>query len=160
MMTAAQVVAEARAWIGTPYLHQCSTQGAGTDCLGLLRGVWRAVLGPEPEEVPAYTQDWAEPSGQELLWAAALRHLVVKPVTEAAPGDVLLFRMREGSVAKHLGIQGRVGPEPSFIHAYTGHGVLESPLSAPWQRRIAARFAFPAGLLADPGPKPSLLNNS
>ena len=29
------VIAAARAWIGTPYLHQCSTQGAGTDCLGL-----------------------------------------------------------------------------------------------------------------------------
>ena len=53
--------------------------------------------------------------------------------------------MREGAVAKHLGIQARVGAQPSFIHAYTGHGVVESPLSAPWQRRIVARFAFPEG---------------
>lgn len=142
-MSADRIVAEARGWIGTPYLHQCSTRGAGTDCLGLLRGVWRAVYGAEPEVVPAYTQDWAEPSGEELLWQAARRHLQPKPVAEAAPGDVLLFRMREGAVAKHLGLQARIGPSPTFIHAYTGHGVVESPLSGPWARRIAARFAFP-----------------
>lgn len=138
------VVAEARSWIGTPYLHQCSTKGAGTDCLGLLRGVWRALHGAEPEPVPAYTQDWSEPSGEEVLLAAALRHLRPKARDLAAPGDVLLFRMRDGAVAKHLGIQGRIGADPSFIHAYSGHGVTESALSAPWQRRIAARFAFPA----------------
>ncbi|MGB3409057.1 MAG: peptidase, partial [Jannaschia sp.] len=27
--------------------------------------------------------------------------------------------------------------------AYSGHGVVESPLSAPWRRRIVARFEFP-----------------
>ena len=142
-MMAERIVTEARGWIGTPYLHQCATKGAGTDCLGLLRGVWRAVYGAEPEAVPAYTRDWAEPTGEELLWQAARRHLRAKPVAEAAPGDVLLFRMREGAVAKHLGLQGRIGAAPSFIHAYTGHGVVESPLSSPWARRIAARFAFP-----------------
>ena len=38
----ARVVAEARMWIGTPYVHQASALGAGCDCLGLVRGVWRA----------------------------------------------------------------------------------------------------------------------
>jgi hypothetical protein len=55
----------------------------------------------------------------------------------------LLFRMRAGAVAKHLGIQGRIGAEASFIHAYSGHGVIESALTAPWARRVVARFAFP-----------------
>jgi NlpC/P60 family putative phage cell wall peptidase len=137
------VVAAARGWIGTPYLHQCSTRGAGCDCLGLLRGVWREVIGPEPEAIPAYTQDWSEPQGEERLWRAALRHLTPKPLAEEAPGDVLLFRMREGAVAKHLGLQARTGPEASFVHAYSGHGVVESALTPPWERRIVARFAFP-----------------
>ncbi|KIN60755.1 Phage cell wall peptidase, NlpC/P60 family [Sulfitobacter noctilucae] len=48
-------------------------------------------------------------------------------------------------MAKHLGVQSAVGAAPSFIHAYTGHGVVESPLSLPWQRRIVARFEFPQG---------------
>ncbi len=39
-----RVVAIARDWIGTPYVHQASAQGAGCDCLGLLRGVWRALI--------------------------------------------------------------------------------------------------------------------
>ncbi len=131
----------ARGWIGTPYRHQASSKGAGADCLGLLRGVWRELYGEEPETVPAYTPDWSEPQGEERLWRAALRHLLVQQ--GVAMGDLLLFRMRAGGVAKHLGIAGRIGPTPTFIHAYTGHGVVESPLSTPWQRRIVARFAFP-----------------
>ncbi len=140
-----RVVDVARGWIGTPYVHQASVKGAGCDCLGLLRGVWREVLGAEPESVPAYSMDWSEPQGDERLWQAAKRHLLVKPVAQAAPGDVLLFRMRDGSVAKHVGLQARTGRDASFIHAYSGHGVVESALSAPWARRVVARFAFPNG---------------
>jgi NlpC/P60 family putative phage cell wall peptidase len=140
-----RAVIEARGWIGTPYLHQASVRGAGTDCLGLLRGVWRAIYGKEPETVPPYTEDWAEPSRREVLMEAAGRWLLRKPICNAATGDVLLFRMRDGSIAKHLGIQSQVGETPSFVHAYSGHGVIESSLSQPWQRRIAARFAFPEG---------------
>ncbi|WP_050527404.1 NlpC/P60 family protein [Pseudorhodobacter aquimaris] len=138
-----RIVAEAQAWIGTPYIHQASSKDAGTDCLGLLRGIWREVQGPEPEVVPAYTPDWSEPSREEVLMRAACRWLRRKPLGDLAPGDVLLFRMRKGSVAKHLGIVGAVAPQTKFIHAYTGHGVIESPLSEPWVRRIAARFEFP-----------------
>jgi len=140
-----EIVIAARGWLGTPYRHQCSVKGAGTDCLGLLRGVWRDVIGPEPEDVPNYSRDWSEPQGDEALWRAALRHLTPKPVGDEAPGDVLLFRMRDRGVAKHLGIAGDIGARPTFIHAYSGHAVVESPLSQPWRRRIVARFAFPEG---------------
>ncbi|MFZ5964718.1 peptidase [Thalassococcus sp. BH17M4-6] len=142
-MSADRIVIAARGWIGTPYVHQASVRGAGSDCLGLLRGVWREVLGAEPEAVPAYTMDWSEPQGEERLWQAALRHLSPKAVADDAAGDVLLFRMRSGSVAKHLGLQSAIGAGAAFVHAYSGHGVIESALSAPWRRRIAARFAFP-----------------
>lgn len=141
MNEGARAVAIARGWIGSPYRHQASVLGAGADCLGLIRGVWRGLYGAEPERVPAYTPDWAEPGGVEVLLEAALRHLV--PAEGEAPGDVLLFRMRAAGVAKHLGIAGAVGPGATFIHAYSGHAVMESPLSAPWRRRIAGRFRFP-----------------
>lgn len=140
----ARAVGLARGWIGTPYVHQASCRGAGADCLGLLRGIWRELYGAEPAAVPPYTPDWGEAGRQELLWAAALRHLRLRPVgAAAAPGDVLLFRMRDGAVAKHLGLQAEVGARPSFIHAYTGHGVVESPFTGPWARRVVARFAMP-----------------
>lgn len=133
----------ARTWIGTPYRHQASTKGAGTDCLGLLRGIWRELHGAEPEPVPAYTQDWSEPEGAERLWQAARRHLVeCGPRAAHRQGEVLLFRMRAGSVAKHLGLAAERDGLPTFIHAYSGHGVVESPLSAPWRRRVVARFQF------------------
>lgn len=137
------MVHAARGWLGTPYVHQQSAKGAGCDCLGLLRGVWRELYGTEPEAIPAYTRDWSEPQGDERLWRAGNRHLLPKPAAEAAPGDVLLFRMRTGSVAKHLGLQAANGDGVTFIHAYSGHGVVESPLSLPWRRRIVARFEFP-----------------
>lgn len=138
-----EIVSEARRWIGTPYVHQSSVQGAGTDCLGLLRGIWRALHGNEPEAVPAYSMDWSEPQGEERLWGAALRHLTPKDLTREEVGDVLLFRMRSGSVAKHLGVASVVGNASCFVHAYSGYGVVESALSLPWRRRIVARFQIP-----------------
>lgn len=140
-----RVVAEARRWIGTPYVHQASCRGAGTDCLGLVRGVWRAVYGTEPQEVPAYTADWSEPTGNEALLQAGERHLVRKDIQDWREGDVILFRMLDGRVAKHLGIQSAIGEHPRFIHAFSGHGVVENALTEPWRRRIAARFSFPDG---------------
>ncbi len=143
MTVSDEVVLRARAWIGTPYVHQTSRRGAGCDCLGLLRGIWREIYGCEPEPVPAYSMDWSEPQGDEVLMRAGHRHLLPRPLELASAGDVLLFRMRDGAVAKHLGLQSCIGSSPAFVHAYSGHGVIESALSAPWQRRIAARFAFP-----------------
>jgi len=138
-----RIVVAARGWIGTPYQHQAACKGAGCDCLGLIRGVWQEVLGAEPERPPTYSMDWSEPARIEALWEAAKRHLCPKAPDGEAPGDVLLFRMRDGSVVKHLGVAGRIGAQATFIHAYSGHGVVESPLSAPWRRRIVARFEFP-----------------
>jgi NlpC/P60 family putative phage cell wall peptidase len=139
-----EVVARARAWIGTPYRHQASCRGAGTDCLGLLRGLWREMLGAEPEPVPAYSTDWSEPSGAEDLLAAAGRHLAPVEAGEARPGDVVVLRMREGGVAKHVGVLA-LSPlgHPTLIHAYSGHGVVESPLTPAWSRRVAGIFRFP-----------------
>ncbi|MCH8951363.1 MAG: C40 family peptidase [Proteobacteria bacterium] len=136
--------AEGRRWIGTPYCHQASVKGAGADCLGLLRGVWRATLGDEPEPPPPYSADWSEASGDERLLAAAMRHLVPIDPRQAGIGDVLLFRMRESAPAKHVGLlvsealdQGRI------IHAYSGHRVCETHLTASWLRKLAATFRFP-----------------
>ena len=138
-----EIVENARLWLNTPYLHQASRRGAGCDCLGLLRGVWRECLGHEPEVIPAYTDDWSEASGREDLLSAAQRCLIPANDQPMRPGDVLLFRMRLGEVAKHLGILTETAPNLRFIHAYSGHGVVETAISEPWRRKIAARFRFP-----------------
>ena len=135
------VVALARGWIGTPYEHQASCKGAGADCLGLLRGIWRELHGNEPEKPGAYTADWSETDGVERLLPAAKRHM--KAVHVAAVGDVLLFRMGRG-VVKHVAILSDITPNAEkIIHAYSGRGVVESPLTPAWARRIAGRFRIP-----------------
>ncbi|AYF01727.1 Gene Transfer Agent NlpC/P60 family peptidase [Paracoccus yeei] len=136
-----RIVAAARGWIGTPYVHQASVKGAGTDCLGLVRGIWRELYGPEPEALPAYTPDWGEAGAQELLLGGAGRLLL--PAGPEAAGDVLIFRMRSGAIAKHMGILAETGAGASFVHAYDRHGVVESPLSTPWRAKITGRFRFP-----------------
>ena len=138
------VVDAAKGWLGTPYRHQASVKGEGADCLGLVRGVWRQVVGEEPEEMPAYPPDWAEVGGAETLLAAARRWLVEKPISKMTPGDVLLFRMAEGAAVKHCAILSDVGePEPRMVHADWGRAVVESWMGPWWMRRLAAVFAFP-----------------
>lgn len=141
---AAQVVQLARGWVGTPYCHQAACRGAGADCLGLIRGIWSELLGRPAPPVPAYALDWAEAGPPDLLEAALAAHLRPAPLTEARPGDVLLFRLRLRGGGRHLGVQTVTSVrEAAFVHAYGGHGVVESALSVPWRHRLTARFRFP-----------------
>jgi NlpC/P60 family putative phage cell wall peptidase len=135
------VLAEAARWIGTPYRHQGARLGVGCDCLGLVRGIWRAIYGCEPEALPAYSPDWAETRDDDPLIEAARRHMIEIDPLEARPGDMLVFRWRRHLPAKHLGIAAR---SSMLIHAYEGHSVALSPLVPAWRSRIAAAFIFPS----------------
>ena len=135
-----QILREARSWIGTPYRHQASVKGAGTDCLGLVRGIWRAVYQAEPEAPPPYTPDWAEALGQDTLLEAAQRHMNERAIGEARSGDLILFRMGLGTPAKHAAI---MSGQDTIIHAYWGRSVCETRLVPWWRRRMAAVFEFP-----------------
>lgn len=139
-MRRSDLVDEARSWIGTPYCHQASLKGAGCDCLGLVRGVWRALVGAEPEAAPPYTPDWAEALGEETLLAAARRNLAEIAPGAARAGDVLIFRMGMGVPAKHCGVATGAG---TLVHAYWGRAVIETRMSPWWARRVVAAFEFP-----------------
>jgi cell wall-associated NlpC family hydrolase len=121
-----RIIAEARAFIGTPYRHQASLKDVGCDCLGLVRGVWRAIHGAEPETTPA---------------DAARRHLdqLNDPQT-FAPGDVLLFRYRDRYPAKHAAI---ATSRDTMVHAHDGAAVAEVDIAPWWRRRLAFAFRFP-----------------
>ncbi len=139
-LTRADIVAEARAWIGTPYRHQASLKGVGCDCLGLVRGVWRELVGDEPQRAPAYSRDWAEASGEESLANAARAHLTEIDPTAFLFGDVLLFRYRERYPAKHAAI---VSGPALMVHAHDGAAVAEVAIAPWWRRRLAYAFRFP-----------------
>jgi cell wall-associated NlpC family hydrolase len=164
------IVAMARQWIGTPYIHQASVKGAGCDCLGLLRGVWRELRGAEPEDIPAYSPDWAEATRDETLYGALKRHLTEISPCEAGgvppkagsgalfdllrPGDIALFRMAPRGPAKHCGIVASYPPpftgeaarsagrgsNLTLIHARQNKRVSEEPFSPVWRRKLAYAF--------------------
>jgi cell wall-associated NlpC family hydrolase len=65
----------------------------GCDCLGLVRGVWRALTGVGQAGAALFARlgggRW-----RETLAQAARAHLIEIDPAEFAPGDVLLFRYR------------------------------------------------------------------
>lgn len=136
----ARVVAAARLWLGTPYHHQASLRGVGCDCLGLVRGVWRELYGPEPEALPPYSPAWAESLREDALAEAGLRHLQPRPCGEEQPGDVLLFRWRAHLPAKHCAILSGPG---AIIHAHDGAAVSEVAFAPWWRRHLSHVFSFP-----------------
>lgn len=135
----ARVVAAARSWLGTPYRHRASTLGAGCDCLGLLRGVWRALYGAEPADLPIYRPDARGPDeAVGLTWAAET--FLIPADGPAAAGQVVLFALIRNRPARHCGIL--IAPE-RFIHAQEQLGVVEANLTEAWAGRIAGRYRFP-----------------
>lgn len=135
-----RALVEAEAWMGTPYCHQAARKGAGCDCLGLIRGIWRHLHGAEPAPVPPYTPNWSEGTRRETLLEAAQCWLVPLSKTQARPGDVLLFRMSADMPCQHLAVLS--GPA-TMIHAYSGRGVIQSYMVPYWLRRWAYTFSFP-----------------
>ena len=138
-----KIVAAARGWIGTPYVHQASVKGIGCDCLGLLRGVWREVKGVEPEDLPPYSPDWAEAKGEETLYIALKRHLNGIDISAIKPGNIALFRMIANGPAKHCGIVGSRGGNLTLIHSRMNKQVNEEEFSTAWRRKLAYAFEVP-----------------
>lgn len=136
----AAILAEAESWIGTPYRHQASLKGVGCDCLGLVLGIWRALLKCVPEQPGPYSPDWAEAGSGDAMLEAARRHCRELPLAGARPGDLILFRWRPELPCRHAGI---LHKDQRFIHAYAGAAVVSSALVPQWRRRIGAAFVFP-----------------
>lgn len=145
MSVALQAIAAARSWIGTPYRHRSATRGAGADCLGLVRGVWRDLYGSEPYEVPAYSAD-PRRDGDPYALERAARAWLVFHEGAPRPGDVILFALRRNHPPRHCAI---LLDETRFVHAQERLGVVTAPLSPAWQKRFAGAFAFPLSPISD-----------
>lgn len=97
---AADVVAEARSWLGTPFHWQASVKGVGCDCKGLVAGVARQLGLPEAQGAYAAMASYGEAVPVPLLRRGLAETL--DRVAEAEAGDVLL--LQAGGKAQHLGI--------------------------------------------------------
>ena len=148
ILLAADPVAMARSWIGTPFRHQGRTRH-GVDCVGLLVEVFRAC-GRNVQDLEAYARD-----PHHGLLEDMLQFNGCVPVTDWRAGDIAVihFAQRpEGGgqlqpVNRHAALItdypfGGLG----LLHAYSGLGrdalhpngrVTEHRLDPRWANRIA-----------------------
>ena len=136
MATRAQVVAEARKWLGTPFQHQGRRRGLGVDCVGLVLCIMYDLgINDWLDDFRVYS---SQPVGHEVF-DVCMERLNAKPVEQRQPGDVLCFRVPESP--SHVGMVTDAG----IIHAYNGgrRQVVEHGLDSKWLKRVAGCFSIP-----------------
>lgn len=145
MTTRAQVAAEARRWLGTPFHHQGRTQGVGCDCGGLVGGV-AVALGIVPS-------DWWERvfdplhAGYSRTPGAMLQQLCesfMQPAPEMQVGDVLLMRFADEPQHLAIAVDYRHGGL-ALVHALgepVGR-VVEHRFDTRWRARVARVYRMP-----------------
>lgn len=141
-VTRDEVVQEARSWLGTPFVHQASRKGVGTDCAGLVRGVLRGLGGlPEERALPEAVFAYHRRADGVTLKRVCDEHL--ERVSEPMPGDVALIRF--GKIPHHLGFIGdRRGL--SLIHALgpmKPSSVVEHTFDEMWRSRVVGYYRIP-----------------
>jgi cell wall-associated NlpC family hydrolase len=130
-MTADEIIAAARAEIGTPFMHQGRLPGKALDCAGLAVVVashWHAVDEPRAYGRSPHLgllQEWVE--AQDFLEA----------ISKPEAGCLML--MRFGKEPQHLAIcAGEM-----MIHSYGSVGkVVEHRFSDMWRVRVVKSYKF------------------
>lgn len=139
-MKAADIIACARSWIGTPWHHHACVKGVGVDCVHLIVGVLDELGIPRPD-IPPYDRT---PDGVTLL---AVCDAYGCRVADAQPGDVAVIEWGD-EVPHHVGIVARNEKRKwlSLIHA-DGRGgvrrVVEHRLLWNPKMRLVAAFRLP-----------------
>lgn len=143
-VTPAQVVAEARRWLGAPWQHQGRDRAMGVDCAGLVICVARALaLVPPDFDVVGYSR---VPDGSMQRLCADL----MQPIEALELGCVALLAIdpqaRGAQAAQHVALVGDYrGSGYSLIHAASLQGrVVE-------HRLVWTRTLRPLGLYRMPG---------
>ena len=125
----ADVVAEARSWIGTPYRLYQARRGVAVDCMGFPMAVGQAL-----GLLPASLRNTPDLDAELTLAAILVLSMrTIRPgwwgVPEHPEGAVVQVAMKPGGFARHLAVTARQDGRPSFIHALEGHrGVRETPV--------------------------------
>lgn len=144
MTIANDIVAHARAWVGTPFHHQARLKGIGCDCLGLVVGVVDELGLKDANGVQLAAYDEVtysrEPDGAYLI--EKLTGLLEEvPVDEARAGDLGLFKVRENP--QHLAILSNFEGALGMIHSFApARRVVEHRLDDDWKLRILKVFRW------------------
>jgi NlpC/P60 family putative phage cell wall peptidase len=143
--TCAEVAAEARRWLATPFAHQGRTKGLGCDCGGLVGGVamalgiipptwWTTVFDPQ---FGGYGRQPAHGTLQLVCESFMAR------VDEPEVGDVLLMRFAAEPQHLAIAVDYRWGGL-AIVHALESEGrVIEHRLAPLWRSRIVQAYRMP-----------------
>jgi cell wall-associated NlpC family hydrolase len=158
--TAADIIAAARRYIGSPLRHQGRFRAL--DCVGLVLAVADDLglvdVHGKPIKRADYANYPAQPVDDEVQREIAARLEVVATGRDlpSHPADIAeLLRVADAVTLRvplipcHAGIVSTVAGKPGLIHAYsTARKVIEHRFDAAWLRRIAGVFRFPGILSA------------
>lgn len=151
------IVACARTWTGTRYVHQArGPKGpeGGTDCVGLLIGV-AAELGIVAPDYDPTGYDWETDGTQLRAELSTYSDLVAySDVSQEIdfwlevlqPADIAVFKIV--GLPQHTGFvteidYGTSGTFPGLIHAYNPVGqVIEHILDERWTKRLIELWRF------------------
>jgi len=140
------LLATMQQYIGLPFQYQGRGQvladgtRTGVDCIGLvLRVAWDVGL---PLEDSADYQSIAD-AGR--LTAELERQLLVIPLADVAPGDVVQWResMALYSPPGNVALVGWQQERLTLVAAIAGRGVVEWGYRAPWPARVTAAYRLP-----------------
>ena len=136
MTSADFIISEARALLGTPYVHQGRQPGIGIDCIGVAIVIGRRLeLCPPEFDITGYGREPAN----GMLCKLLDDHL---PRCEIQPGCLLVFRwFRE---PQHCGIYTDTN---TLIHSFASQGgCKEHTLDSKWHKRVVCAYDMREGL--------------
>lgn len=139
MSTAADIVAAARACLGTPFVHQGRVRGVGLDCLGLMWVAARDAGVPIPDG-----QGYVRNPNPQRLRAELIARLDPISINEIRAGDLGEFWIYRERLPQHVAVFcDYPGGGLSLLHAlYDSHGTVEHRFTEYWRRRLVAAYRF------------------
>jgi len=146
MITRQMVLDAMQLYIGLPFQYQGRGQvladgtRVGVDCIGLvLRVAWD--VGMQLED----SADYQSIADAARLTAELERQLLVIPVADVAPGDVVQWRERTAvySPPGNVALVGWQHERLTLVAAILGRGVLEWGFRPPWPARVTAAYQLP-----------------
>lgn len=146
---AQRLVAAARGWIGTPYVHQHRTRGVAADCVGLIigAGLEAEVLDTWSEEAWAPHRNYGRAPNPEHMGRAIRQFLVATmiPPRELPPDGHVAFMGWRQHLPMHLGILA-TAPDGrrTIIHAFAHIGrTVEHGFDGEWPGRVVSWWRYP-----------------
>ncbi len=149
-ITADEIVAAARSWIGTRFHYQgrvkkTAHHRGGVDCLGLFMGVARELNLKTKHgfSIADFDRtDYSQPVDAELFSAMLAEHLEPVKMSDIHAGFLLMFKIKNSQ--QHIGIAGiyNFNPEEySLIHSYAqARRVVETVLDQKWRDKIVSAY--------------------